>query len=115
MMLTLWAIFNIVFSFDAFSVLAETIASYKLWGEAPSAGLSDGLRRFGGGPEDLALQSPALPWGPWSMGTLSPFLLFTFKFTLAGPCLFPVIPFNGLDLPVNTLVFSGETSLREVR
>lgn len=47
-MLTLWAIFNVVFSFDACSVLAETTASYKLCGEAPSAALSDGLRRFGG-------------------------------------------------------------------
>lgn len=115
MMLTLWAIFNIVFSFDVYSVLAETTAFYKLCGEASSAALSDGFRRLGGRPEDLVLQSPALPWGPSSMGTPGPFLLFTFEFTLAGPCLFPVIPFNGLGFPVNTPVFSGETGLREVR
>lgn len=113
-MLTLWAIFNIVFPFDVCSVLAETTASHKLCGEEPSAALSDGFRRLGGGPEDLALQSPTLPWGPSSMGTPSPFLLFEFEFTLAGPCLFPVIPFNGLGFPVNTPVFSGETGLREV-
>lgn len=114
MMLTLWAIFNIVFPFDVCSVLVETTASHKLCGEEPSAALSDGFRRLGGGPEDLALQSPTLPWGPSSMGTPSPFLLFEFEFTLAGPCLFPVIPFNGLGFPVNTPVFSGETGLREV-
>lgn len=115
MMLTLWAIFNIVFSFDVCSVLAETTAFYKLCGEASSAALSDGFRRLGGRPEDLVLQSPTLPWGPSSMGTPGPFLLFAFEFTLAGPCLFPVIPFNGLGFPVNTPVFSGETGLREVR
>lgn len=113
-MLTLWAIFNIVFPFDVCSVLADTTALHKLCGEEPSAALSDGFRRLGGGPEDLALQSPTLPWGPSSMGTPSPFLLFAFEFTLAGPCLLPVIPFNGLGFPVSTPVFSGETGLREV-
>ena len=52
-MLTLWAIFNIVFPFDVCSVLVETTASHKLCGEEPSAALSDGFRRLGGGPEDL--------------------------------------------------------------
>lgn len=100
-MLTLWAIFNIVFFLDVSSVLAEIPASRKLWWEAfnqPPCKM--GLEGVMGAQKSWGFKAP--PWfeDPGPRVLPSPPLSFTYEFTLAGPCLLPVITFNGLSFPV---------------
>lgn len=115
-MLTLRAVFNILYFLDVSSVLAEIPAACKI----PGGGLQS--------PSKMALESSVgaqKSWGfkapPWLAGCgpkapFNPPLSITFEFTLFGLCLVPVIPFNGwVGFPVKAPFFSGETGLRDLR
>lgn len=106
-MLTLWAVFNILFFLDVSSAFAEILAFRR----SPARNLQPprkmGMKGWGGHQKNWGFKAP--PWleDPGPSIPPRPPLSSTFDFTLAGPCLPLCLSLKWAGLSCKPPIFSG--------